>query len=389
MKPAIACPVAPEGQGVTFIELFFDLVFVFSVTQVVGLLHHGLDWVHVGQALLVFWLVWWAWTQFTWALNAADTTHTTVQVGVLVATAVTFFMASAVPDAFRDKGLWFGGGYVAVRLIGLVLYVWVVGRDADAKRAVKTFALASVLGLVAVLAGAYLGGPWQYGLWGVAIALDVRAALGSVRVGGWRLALEHFAERHGLFVIIALGECLIVAAHGLEAGAWTGGRIGTAVLAVGATCALWWTYFPRAKPALERAVEASTGLNQVAILRDVFTLAHFPMLCGVVGFAVAVDQAMTHYDQPFGMATRAALIAAVVLFQGGMGLALWRAAGSAPWMRFLWTALAAGALALVHPLSPWLAMAITMVGAGLLAGYEQRSECTNQRRSAEMNLGGD
>src|SRR5687768_14561646 len=99
--------VSPEDQKVTFVELFFDLVFVFSVTQVVGLLHDGLSWIVVGQAVLVFWLVWWAWTQFTWALNAADTTHPTVELGTLVATAVAFFMAVAVPEAFHDRALWF------------------------------------------------------------------------------------------------------------------------------------------------------------------------------------------------------------------------------------------------------------------------------------------
>ena len=105
---------SPEDQSVTFVELFFDLVFVFSVTQVVGLFHHGLNWSTAGQGVLVFWLVWWAWSQFTWALNAADTTHQWVQLGTLLATAVAFFMAIAVPDAFhghpmclRSPTLWF------------------------------------------------------------------------------------------------------------------------------------------------------------------------------------------------------------------------------------------------------------------------------------------
>ena len=92
---------SPEDQSVTFVELFFDLVFVFSVTQVVGLFHHGLDWSTAGQGILVFWLVWWAWSQFTWALNAADTTHQWVQLGTLLATAVAFFMAIAVPDVYK------------------------------------------------------------------------------------------------------------------------------------------------------------------------------------------------------------------------------------------------------------------------------------------------
>ena len=132
--------VSPEGQRVTFVELFFDLVFVFAVTQVVGLLHEGLDWGAVGRAILVFWFVWWAWTQFTWALNAADTTHHHVVLRTLLATAVAFFMAVALPSAFGERALWFAAPYVLVRGLGLTLY----GRVAEAATRVSTRPCASL-----------------------------------------------------------------------------------------------------------------------------------------------------------------------------------------------------------------------------------------------------
>jgi low temperature requirement protein LtrA len=101
--------VAKNGHGVTFVELFFDLIFVFCVTQVVGLLHHDLNWVGVGHSILVFWLVWWAWTQFTWALNPADPTHPFVELGTLAATAVAFFMAVSIHErTARGAGGWPG-----------------------------------------------------------------------------------------------------------------------------------------------------------------------------------------------------------------------------------------------------------------------------------------
>lgn len=103
---------SPEDQSATFVELFFDLVFVFAVTQVVGLLHDGLTWASVGRAILVFWLVWWAWTQFTWTLNAADTTHPWIELGTLAATAAAFFMAIALPNAFAERALGFAAAYV-------------------------------------------------------------------------------------------------------------------------------------------------------------------------------------------------------------------------------------------------------------------------------------
>ena len=216
MGVGAASIVSPEDQSVTFVELFFDLVFVFSVTQVAGLLHHHLDWTGLGQAVLVFWLVWWAWTQFTWALNAADTTHAAVELGTLLASGVAFFMAVALPGSFSGDAIWFAAPYVLVRVIGLALYIRVAwAADASQHAAVRTFAFMSAGGLAAVLAGAIAGGATLYWLWGLAILLDVIAAMASGESEGWNLHPDHFGERHALFVIIALGESLIVAGGGL------------------------------------------------------------------------------------------------------------------------------------------------------------------------------
>ncbi len=184
---------SPEDQNVTFVELFFDLVFVFSVTQVVGLLHAGISAGTVAQGVLAFWLVWWAWTQFTWALNAANTDHARVQLATLVATAVAFFMAVGVPDAFGATAPWFAIPYVTVRVMGLLLYGWVASANEAQRSAVRLFGLASVGGLAVVLVGAFVGGEAQYWLWGLAILLDVIATIvggGSGGVGPARRTLR-------------------------------------------------------------------------------------------------------------------------------------------------------------------------------------------------------
>src|SRR5512145_3527875 len=168
IEPAI---VSPEDQRVTFVELFFDLVFVFCVTQVVSLLHDGVTWRAVGEVVLVFWLVWWGWTQFTWALNAADTTHPRVEIATLAATGVAFFLAVGIPSAFGGQSLWFAGTYIAVRVLGLFVYDWVAWTDPSQRAAVRLFSLVSVGGLVAVLSGGILGGTAQYALWALAIIL--------------------------------------------------------------------------------------------------------------------------------------------------------------------------------------------------------------------------
>ena len=247
-------PASPRGQRVTFVELFFDLVFVFSITQIVGLLHHHLAWAAIGPSVLVFWLVWWAWTQFTWALNAADTEHRGVQGAVLLATAVAFFMAVAVPDVFEGGALWFAGPYVCVRLLGLQLYAWAASGDEAQHAAVRKFFLVSVSGLAAVIAGAALGGVALFWLWGLAIVLDIIAAAIGGQSAGWKLNPDHFVERHGLIVIIALGESLIVAAAGLAGGTRTASLVGIGALAVAISCAFWWSYFSSVRGRLEEAL---------------------------------------------------------------------------------------------------------------------------------------
>ena len=317
--------VAPENQSATFIELFFDLVFVFSVTQIVGLFHHGIHWSVVGQAVLVFWLVWWAWTQFTWALNAADTTYSWVQLGTLLATGVAFFMAVAVPDAFHGQAWWFAVPYVLVRVIGLSLYSWVAWADPSHRAAVKTFSVVSTTGLAAVLVGGHTGGAVQYWAWGFAIVLDVAAAGIGGRLEGWNLHPQHFGERHGLIVIIALGETLIVAAAGLTGEPWTPALVAVAFLAVATSCAAWWSYFSRAHPSLERALATVPEARRAALARDTFSLMHFPMLCGIIAYAVAIEEAVAQPGDPLAFAGRAALAAGILLFVGGIAVAVWRA----------------------------------------------------------------
>ena len=364
--------VSPEGQSATFVELFFDLVFVFGVTQVVLLLHHDLGWAGAGKAALVFWLVWWAWTQFTWALNAADTTHPLVEFGTLLATAVAFFMAVMIPNAFDGGGLWFAVPYVAVRILGLSLYTWVASADAAQKKAVLTFGLVSTGGLAAALMGGFTGGGAQLWLWGLTIVLDVVAALVGGRSEQWNLHAEHFAERHGLIVIIALGESLIVAAGGLVATDYAGATVWVAVLAVVISCALWWTYFPIAKPELERALESVSGSVQASMARDAFSLAHFPMLCGIIAYAAALEEAILHPEDPLGTAGRLALALGIVLFVGGTALAMWRATCGNPTRRVAISIVTGMAVFFVQDIEPLGSLGIAFVGVALIAYLEEQ-----------------
>ena len=365
--------VAPEGQSATFIELFFDLVFVFSVTQVVSLFHHGVHTKEVVQAVLIFWLVWWAWTQFTWALNAADTTNPWVELGTLLATATAFFMAVAVPHAFEKTALLFGCTYVAVRGIGLVLYARVAAASSAHHQAVIAFSVLSVGGLASVVAGALIGGSAQYWLWGATIVLDIVAATVAGNAYRWFLHPEHFTERHGLFVIIALGESLIVAAAGLTGAEWSLHLIAVGALAAAGTCAMWWTYFTRAKPLLDDALEHKEDDARTHMARDAYSLLHFVLVCGVVAFAVAVEETVQHPADPLPMAARGALSLGILLFVGGMAGSVWVGTRRVLAPRIGLSVATAIAITALSGIPPAGSFAMFFVGVVLIALIEHRS----------------
>ena len=366
--------LSPDDQKVTFVELFFDLVFVFSVTQVVKLLHDGFNGIAIAQAVLVFWLVWWAWSQFTWSLNAADTTHPIVQFGVLAATGVAFFMAVAVPEAYGDRALWFAVTYVLVRAIGMILFYMLVRETPTLRRPLRTWIGLSSVGILAVLIGGFAGGSAQYWLWGLAIVLDLIAAGVSARAAEWNIHPEHFAERHGLFVIIALGETLIIAGSGMTDLAWTGELLGVAVLVVAVTCGLWWSYFPRAMPALEHALASSQGSERSTIARDSYTLIHFLMLAGVVAYAAAIEEVIAHAATAMSSTAAAALALGLTLFIGGMAAALWRATGNLPRERLV--VVVAGAVAIVAAagVGGFLALGIALIATIAIGVLEHRKQ---------------
>jgi low temperature requirement protein LtrA len=370
--------VGPDDQRVTFIELFFDLVFVFAVTQVVALVHDdGIGWASVGRALLVFWLVWWGWTQFTWALNAADTTHYLVEFGTLFAAGIAFFMAVSLPHAYDGRELWFGLTYVGVRIVGLGIYAAVAWENPLQRAAVRSFAVASVAGMVAVAAGAAIGGNLQYWFWGLAIFLDVLAAAVGGQAEGWNLHTEHFVERHGLFVIIALGESLIVTAGSLTNSDWTAALVLSALLVVLVTFAFWWSYFPAAKPHLEDGLARLTGAAHSTTARDVFSLLHFPMLFGIIAFAAAVEEILAHPQSPLPAGGRYLLAASLLLFVGGMSLASWRASHLLP-ARMALISITAALVALVTGLDAVISLAVAFAGLVITLVVEHLTEAPHE-----------
>ena len=364
--------VSPDDQGATFVELFFDLVFVFAITQVTHYAAHHLDFEGILRSVVVFWLIWWGWTQFTWALNAANTDHHHVRVGTLVSTGVAFVMAVSVDGAFSSgsrEALLFAISYVAVRALGLGLYQQVVSGNETQRSAVRHFAIVSVGGMAAVLVGGFVDPDLRLWIWLAAIAMDFFAAWLTGNTRAWGIHPEHFAERHGLIVIIALGESLIVAGAALNADVDTSVMI-TGGLAVLLTCLLWWTYFGWVRDVLEEALVEAEGRDRARLGRDAFSLWHWPLVMGIIAVAVAFEASL-HPDDYDPRLVAVAVGVGLSLFLLSTAGALWRARGCIAWSRLIVLGLTLGALALLIDSNANIVLAAACAGLALIVVIEQ------------------
>ncbi|OGO54271.1 MAG: hypothetical protein A2V85_17360 [Chloroflexi bacterium RBG_16_72_14] len=356
-----------QPQPVTFVELFFDLVFVFAVTQLTATTANDLTADGVLRAILLGWLIWWAWTQFTWTLNPADTTHVTVRVVTLAATGAAFVMAASVPRAFADDALWFAVPYLVVRGLGLGLQVAVeTEREGVSHTAVYRWAGLSVIGLALVLAGALAEPGLRSPLWVLAIVADLLAAAVAGQRASWDLNPGHLTERHGLFVIIALGESMIVAGTAVAGEERTGDLVAVAAASIVVACLLWWTYFGWLKDALEHRFAAVEQERLGPLARDAFSLAHFPLIGGIVGFAVAVEETAAHPADPMPAAVLAALGLGVALFVASSAASLWRLSGPVLVPRLTVLAAMAAALAIMVAAAPPPVVPLAIVAVSLL-----------------------
>ena len=356
---------APQAQAVTFVELFFDLVFVYAVTQVTSLTAADLTVSGVGRSLLLFWLIWWAWTQFTWTLNPADTDHNLVRIVTLAATAAAFVMAASVTRAFGDEVFWFVVPYLVVRALGLGLQLRI-----DTERAqytdgtVARWVALSLTGLVLVVAGAFVDPPARNWIWLLAIAADLFAAARASVGRDWDISPGHFTERHGLFVIIALGESLIVAAAAVSQEPRTAALMTDVIAALVVACLLWWTYFGWLKEALEHNLAHAPPSRVGGLASTAFSLGHFPLIYGIIAFAVALEEIVHHPSHAPATEVVVALGTGAVLFVGCSAFAYWRTGGVVLVPRLVVLALTIPALAAVSSLAP--AWQLGTVAAGLL-----------------------
>jgi low temperature requirement protein LtrA len=384
---------AADAQSVTFVELFFDLVFVFAVTQLTVLTAHDLTPDGILRSILLGWLIWWAWTQFTWTLNPADTTHSVVRIITLAATGVALVMAASVPRAFADDALWFAAPYVLVRALGLWLQVLVDRERVDdgSHAGVVRWVGLSTIGLVLVLVGAVVDPTVRPWVWLLAILADIVAAAIAGRNTTWDLNPAHLSERHGLFVIIALGESLIVAGTAVANDERSLPLAAAAFAAIIVASLLWWTYFGWLKDALEHLYAAAPPERNGPLARDAFSLGHFPLIGGIVGFAVAIEEIGAHPAEPAPAAVLGSLGIGVALFVASSALSLRVCGGPVLVPRLAILVVMLGALVLVAPLQPvWplVVVAVALLAIVVIEGSGQNLLPSDAQMSHTMGARG-
>jgi low temperature requirement protein LtrA len=315
-----------DEHEVTPLELFFDLVFVFAMTQVTSQLADDPTWGGVLRGMLVVAALWWAWEVYAWLTSTLDVDEGGVRLAMLAATGAMLVVALAVPGAFGDDAVLFGVAYLLVRVLHLVLSTTVGRDDPDRRGAIVRFAPTAILGALLLVLAGFLDGNAQIALWMLALGIDY---LGPVVIGvggGWRVAPEHFAERHGLIILIALGESII--AIGVGAGFdLTAGVIVGAALGIVVVSALWWLYFDVAVIIARRRLMQASGLELHRLALHAYGYLHLPMLAGIVLFALGLKTTLGDVGEALDMVPAVGLCGGGALYLLGQIAFLFRSTG--------------------------------------------------------------
>jgi low temperature requirement protein LtrA len=308
---------APEKR-VTYTELFFDLVFVFAVTQVAGLLHDDHSAAGIGRALIVFIPIYWGWVGTTIHANTHDVDKPLDRIGIFTAALASLFMALAIPEAYGDRGVLFGASYLVLRLILAALVFRGVFRNVP----INAFSVGVCVTGPLLLVGGLLDGPARIVLWAAAATVDLLVPrLVRSRLTRIRFESSHLPERFGLFMIIALGESVVAVGLVAAPEAVTATRLAAVAAAWVVACGLWWVYFAYAASAVRHAL--STAAVQTDVVRSVFAYGHLLFIAGIVAVAVGLAEAVAHPDDHLEPGPAALLCSGVALYLATFGYTRW------------------------------------------------------------------
>jgi low temperature requirement protein LtrA len=311
---AAAAPQGDDQVRVSSIELFFDLVFVFTITQLTAVLAHHPNGESLGQILLMLSSIWWMYAAFAWLTNAVPPVRTALRLPLMAGMAAFFAISLTIPTAFSGDGVVFACAYLAVIVIHTVLYTqsarWSVA-------GVWSFARMNLVAAALILAATIIGGGWEYVLWGLAVPIFAITPWLVPEEAGW-ITPSHFVERHGLVVMVALGESVVavgIGASGLEI---TGEMLAVAVLGLVVSAELWWVYFGGDDIEAEGALRRMTPTRREFYAANVaYYWAHLLILLGIVCDAAALERAIGHAFDPLDFARALALGGGTALYLVG------------------------------------------------------------------------
>jgi low temperature requirement protein LtrA len=377
---------AGEEQRATTLELFYDLVFVFAITQVSHLLLDHLSWEGVGQSLVVLLAVWWSWNYTTWVTNEVDPESIVVRLLLIALMLGSLVMAIAIPEAFGDRALVFAGAYVAIQ-VGRHSFLTFVAADRGTleRRRAGAILIWFLAAGALWIAGALAEGPARTALWLAALAVDYGAPLVTFWVPGracvapeaWQVETAHFAERFQLFIIIALGESVVITGATTSDLELDAARMTAFGLAFLGTAALWWLYFNYVARIAQRRLELAE--NRTTLARDAYTYLHVLMVAGVIVSAVGDELVIAHPTEELPGREIAAVVAGPALYLLAHAIFRLRMAGSLSWKR-LAGALGCVAAGFVGTFAPALVVAALVVA--VLAAVIGAEHVSGARRAA-------
>jgi low temperature requirement protein LtrA len=377
-----------ETHRATSFEFFFDLVLVFALIRIDSFMAQPPTPLILAQGLILLFLLWWAFESYQWLGNQARADVGLIRAGMFVAMAAIFVAALLIPDAWRpgsravDARLTLAVAFVVLRALHLALFYYLSASDRRLRVQVLLFAIPTVLAWIPLVLGALLGGTAQILLWTAAFLVDAVGALTASVYGGWRLrSPSHYAERHGLVLIIALGESLISVGAGAGSAVTRWPVLLAALLAFTAAVCLWWLYFENAASPAGRALARMSNERRVTAANNAYAVGHFLLITGVIYLALGIEQVVAQVahnppGQPAGVpldwTTTAALYGGVVLYLTGRALFLHFTVGHTPQAQIIAAGVTIALLPAARHLPALAALGLLTAVLLALAGYERR-----------------
>lgn len=312
-----------DGRSVGNLELFFDLTFVYAMSQVTHLMLSDISWQGFGRGVLALLALWWAWVCYAWLTNMfeiAQVIHTTL---IILAMAAMLIAVIALPTAFTTGALVFALALLAVRLINAGMFIASASQDeAELASAIRRLVPGLLVGPALIVAAAFVDATYRELLWVAAAAVDFGSPL-IAGINGLPVVPSYFIERHGAVIIIALGETIISLGGGATESLHHPGVLGAVVLGVLISATMWWTYFGLTAGAEER-MRRTSAADRPRLARDAYSYLHLPLVAGIVFFAVGARVSVEHIGEPLAPLAALALTGGVALFYAAEVAYRWR-----------------------------------------------------------------